>query len=124
MSCQTTSSKSGLNLDLDDVQSMNIYNIYGHFKDYGLVERDTTIAIDKKDWQPLIDNLNNVAPLDSQKSTVFYSIIIETKSEEEIKVQITSKNSFRLKDGKTYPFYKSSIDILERYYKDVPFMNQ
>ncbi|MFK7948595.1 MAG: hypothetical protein AB8G11_13475 [Saprospiraceae bacterium] len=122
ISCQTTNQKSPLDIDINQVESVNIYNIYGHFKEYGLVERDTIIPIDKKDWQPLIDNFNIAEPLDSQKSTVYYSIIVNTKNEDKITIQVTSGDSFRVENGKTYAFEKASIDILNQYYTEVPFM--
>lgn len=124
ISCQMTTKESPLDIDINQVESVNIYNIYGHFKDYGLVERDTTIAIDKKDWPPLIDNFNHAESVGLQKSTVYYSIIVTLKNDKKIKVRVTSGENFKLEKDEAYTFEKESIDILERYYKEVPFMNQ
>lgn len=123
-SCQSTNYETPLNIDINQVESVRIYNIYGHFKDYGLVERDTTIMIDKKDWKPLIDNFNQAESLGLTKSAVYYSIIIKLKNEEEIKVQFAEDDAFKLESDESYAFTKENIEILNRYYETVPFLNQ
>lgn len=111
---------SPLDIKIDEVESMEIYHVFRHREDYQNLEKDTTVAIDKKDWNLLINNFNTAKSKGIIKAGITYGITIKLKNKDMITIRRAGDNLFKMEGDEAYTLTKESIEILDRSYKIAP----
>lgn len=114
---------SPLDIDVNEVQSIEIYHVFGHRDAYHNLEKDTTVFIEKKDWGTLINDFNTAKSKGLMKTASRSAVLIKLKNKEIITIR-PSESVFKIKGDEAYTMAKESRELLNRYYKVPPMKKQ